>query len=359
MANRLMDDASFDDALDDAAQRLMSGMSLDAALRADPLHADALREPVSAVSPLRALQLPVPSSQARASARRAMFAQLDAPAHRRLWIVRVFAGFDAPRLRFQALAGGLAVVLFGGIGLASAAGDHSPVRVPSFLHVLSTSSESSFEARGEIAAVSPDHLTLHTKDGDRTFLLDATTEVRMGTSTGTVANLAIGQIAVIRATRTDGGDSRATRVFVTPPAPPPGGAPAAGSTSSSNGGGVAPATPTPGRKTEDGHGAAPGGTTTPAKLEDGHHNVTTPEPNDHGDDEGTPAGGATVSPGATSESGEDGHDEDQRPTATPATNQGPSATNTPRSGLTPEPTEKPEATAPAEPTEQPEPTEAH
>ncbi len=343
-------DSSLDDAVDAAATRIARGESLDSVLRAYPQHADAMRAPLSALQPVLALPGTAPSPQSRANAAQAMFAALDAPTPQRASMLAGFwTALGARHLRLQAAAAGLAVLLFGGIGFASAAGDRSPVPVPGFLHVLAISSDNVVEIRGTIVALEADSLTLRTSSADEVVVIDTTTEIRIGEVRAGVADLALGQTARVRASRGVGGTLRAARIVAVAPTP---------ATLDPN---LVPEL-TPG--TED--------RTRPTSTDDRGHdgeNARTPEPDESGDDGND---GATPqsddgnsdddgpdhdgpSPSATTDDG--GAHEDSTKTPSPGDDAEPAAQSTESHSL--EPTEAPEPTEKPEPTQKPEPTEDH
>jgi hypothetical protein len=274
-------------------------------------------------------------------AARAMFAQLDAPQPQRAPILAgIWAALGARHLRVQAVAAGLTVLLFGGIGLASAAGERSPVPVPGFFRILSTSSNNTVELRGTIVRFDTNALILRTTTGDQTVEIDDLTEIRIGDVRGTTADLAPGRTVIVRASRV-GVALRAVRITVgaAPGAddstPPPNAAPGLDITASpSNDGGDDARTPVP------------------AGSGDGNEEGATPElDGNSGDDDSsspfrTPAGADDSDP-----------HEDMTKTPSPGDNAEPTEHDS--ESHSPEPTEKPESTKQPEPTEKPEPTEQH
>ena len=246
-------------------------------------HAETMRAPLSALQPVLAIASAVPSSQSRASAARAMFAALDAPQPRRTSMLAGFwAALGARHLRLQAAAAGLAVLLFGGIGFASAAGDRSPVPVPGFLHVLAISSDNVVEIRGTIVALETGSVTLRTSRADEVVAIDNATEIRIGDVRATAADLALGQTATVRASRGVGGALRAARIVVvaapTPATLDPNLVPE-----------LTPGTDdrtTPASNDDRGHDGEDARTPEPAESDDGGDEAATPKSDDgnNGDD---------------------------------------------------------------------------
>jgi hypothetical protein len=350
---------SFDDVVDLAAGRVARGESLASVLRAYPEHAATLRAPLSALEPVLAMTAASPGQQARLDAQRRMFSELKAsPRRRASWLRLTWANLGARGLRLQAAAASLAVLLFGGLGLASAAGDRSPVPVPAFFRVLSTSSDSAVRLDGTVASVGGSSITVRTTHGDETASIDASTDIRIGDQKADVGALAVGLRVSVSAARSATG-LRAARIVATPlsqatPAGAAGGPPSGdeGSTepgdSEKHGGNPLDAAGF-GDATRDDPGD--GGRDA---ADDGAHDATS------GHDSGEDGGEQVPAPLATAadDGGDDGH---PQTTATPDEHdhEDDDATVSPRTTRTPEPTEQPEPTEPAEPTEQPEPTESH
>ena len=272
-----------------------------------------------------------------------MFAQLDAPQPQRApMLAGIWSTLGARHLRFQAVAAGLTVLLFGGIGLASAAGERSPVPVPGFFRILSTSSNNTVELRGTIVRFDTNALMLRTTTGDQTVEIDDLTEIRIGDVRGTTADLAPGRTVIVRASRV-GVALRAVRITV-------GAAPAAADS-------TPPSNATPGldmtaSPSNDGDGGEDARTPVPAGSGDGDGEGATPElDSNSGDDDSsspfrTPAGDGDSDP-----------HEDAAKTPSPGDNAEPTEHDS--ESHSPEPTEKPEPTKQPEPTEKPEPTEQH
>lgn len=347
-------DVSFDDAVDAAASRMARGESLDSVLRAYPQHAGAMREALSALQPVLAIPFTAASPQSSRNAARSMFAALDAPAAQR---VSMFAGLwatlGARHLRFQAAAAGMAVLLFGGIGLASAAGDRSPVPVPGFLNVLSTSSDDAVQLRGTIVALDASSLTLRTAAGDETIAIDAGTEIRLGDARAAAGDLAPGQTATVRASRDFAGALRASRITAVVASTADAATPATDLAP-----GLDIATPEPGND-DGGHD----GVNKTAEPGDDNPRDGTPRADDNGNntgDAGEHDGAAT--PAATSSgggSGDDSPDDHGGASNTPTPGNGAGPTEGPHESRSPEPTERPESTEKPKPAQSPEPSEDH